>query len=153
MKPVRDKEILSACVILPVGLARPASRYCGADQALHLVAEARDGSPVAACGMKPKLRHEARKRGPKLQLAIPCSDGFGCHPDEDQARIAAVRQASCAYIRDAEREIAVRADVLCAGLLPVRQSGLDQELCHEAERAGIEGALRGNRLQVGQQRM
>jgi len=38
-------------------------------------------------------------------------------------------------------------------LLAVRQSGLDQELCHEAERAGIEGALRGNRLQEGQQRM
>jgi hypothetical protein len=33
----------------------------------------------------------------------------------------------------------------------VRQSGLDQELCHEAERASIEGALGGNGLQEGQE--
>jgi len=72
---------------------------------------------------------------------------------QGQSSIAAVRQASRADIRDTEGEIAVRADVLRAGLLAVRQSGLDQELCHEAERAGIEGALRGNRLQEGQQRM
>jgi hypothetical protein len=102
MKPVRHEEILSARVILPVGLTRPAGRDGGADQALHLVAEARDGSPVAACGLKSKLRHEARKRGAKLQLSIPGSDGFGCHPDENQARIAAVRQAGPADIRDAE---------------------------------------------------
>jgi hypothetical protein len=30
---------------------------------------------------------------------------------------------------------------------------LDQELCHEAERAGIDGALGGNGLHDGQQGM
>ena len=149
MKPVRHQEILSARVILPVGITRPAGRDGGADQPLHLVAEPRDGSPVAACRLEPKLCHKLRKRGAKFQLSIPRSDGFGCHPDKDQARIAAVRQPSCADIRDAEGEIAVRADVLCAGLLAVRQSGLDQELCHEAERAGIEGALGGKDLHDG----
>jgi hypothetical protein len=35
----------------------------------------------------------------------------------------------------------------------VWQSGLDQKLCHEAERAGIEGALSWNSLHERQQRM
>ena len=48
MEPVRHEQILPACVILPIGLTRPAGRNGGADQALHLIAEARDGSPVAA---------------------------------------------------------------------------------------------------------
>ena len=61
MEPVRDKKILSACVILPVGFTRPVSRYCGSDQALHLIAETRNGSPVVACCLKSELRHEARK--------------------------------------------------------------------------------------------
>ena len=134
---------------LPIGLMRPSRRDGGADQALHLVAEARDGSPVAARRLESKLRHESRKRGAKLQLSIPGSDGLGRHPDENQSRIAAVWQAGPADIRDAEGEIAVCADVLCAGLLAVRKSGLDQELCHEAERAGIDGALGGNGLHDG----
>ena len=95
------------------------------------------------------MRHEARKRGAKLQLSIPGSDGLGRHPDENQAWIAAVWQPGSADIRDAEGEIAIGTDVLCAGLLAVRKSGLDQELCHEAERAGIEGALGGNGLHDG----
>jgi hypothetical protein len=67
--------------------------------------------------------------------------------------LAAVWQAGPADIRDAECEIAVGTDELCAELLTVRKSGLDQELCHEAECAGIEGALRWNGLHDGQQRM
>jgi hypothetical protein len=31
----------------------------------------------------------------------------------------------------------------------VRKSGLDQKLCHEAERTGIEGALLGNGFHDG----
>ena len=58
---------------------------------------------------------------------------------------------SSADIGDAECEIAVGTDVLCAELLTVRQSGLDQELGHEAERAGIDGTLGGNGLHDGQQ--
>ncbi len=149
MKPVRDEEILSACVILPIGLTRPAGRDGGADQALHLVAEARDGSPVAACRLESQLRHEARKRGAKFQLSIPGSDGFGRHPDENQPWIAAVWQPGPADIRDVEREIAVSTDVLRAGLLAVRKRGLDKELCHEAESAGIDGALGGAGLHDG----
>ena len=149
METVRDEEILSACVILPVGLTRPASRYCGADQALHLIAEARDGSPLAACCLESELRHEARKRGANFQLSIPGSDGFRCHPDEDQAWIAAIGQAGPADIGDAQGDIAVCPHVLRAGLLAVRKRSLDQELCHEAERAGIEGALGGNDLRDG----
>ena len=149
MELVRDEEILSAGVILPVGLTRPAGRDGGADQTLHLIAEARDGSPVAACCLESELRHEARKRCANFQLSISGSDCLGCHPDKNQAWIAAVWQAGCADIRDAECEVAVRADVLRAGLLAVRQSGLDQELCHEAERAGIECALGGNGLHDG----
>ena len=146
MKPVRHQEILSARVILPVGITRPAGRNGGADQALHLVAEPRDGSPVAACCLESELRHEARKRGAKFQLSIPGSNGFSCHPDEDQAWIAAVWQPGSADIGDAQGDIAVCPHVLRAGLLAVRKRSLDQELCHEAERAGIEGALGGNDL-------
>ena len=153
MEAVCHEEILSAGVILPVGITRPAGRDGGADQALHLIAEARHSSPVAACRLESQLRHEPRKRGAKFQFAILGSDCFGCHPDEDQAWIAAVWQAGSADIRDAECEIAVSADILSAGLLAVRQSGLDKELCHEAERAGIEGALAGNGLHDRQQRM
>ena len=149
MKPVRHEKILSAGVILPVGLTRPAGRDGGADQTLHLIAEARDGSPVAACCLESELRHEARKRGAKFQLSIPGSDGFSCHPDEDQAWIAAIRQAGPADIRDAQGDIAVCPHVLRAELLAVRKRSLDQELCHEAERAGIEGALGGNDLHNG----
>jgi len=146
MEPVRHEKILSTGVILPVGLTRPAGRDGGADQALHLIAEARNGSPVAACRLEPELRHEARKRGAKFQLSISGSYGFRCHPDEDQAWIAAVWQAGSADIRDAECEIAVGTDVLRAWLLTVRKRSLDKELCHEAERAGIDGALLGDGL-------
>jgi len=153
MKPVRHEEILAAGVILPVGLTRPAGRDGGTDQPLHLIAEARDGSPLAAGCLESELRHEARKRGTKLQLSLPSSDGLCRHPDENQAWIAAVWQTSSADIGDAECEIAVGTDVLCAELLTVRQSGLDQELGHEAERAGIDGTLGGNGLHDGQQGM
>ena len=149
MKPVRHEKILSAGVILPVGLTRPAGRDGGADQTLHLNAEARDGSPVAACCLESELRHEARKRCAKFQLSISGPDCLGCHPDKNQTWIAAVWQAGPADIRDAECEIAVRTDELCAELLTVRKSGLDQKLCHKAERAGIEGALGGNGLHDG----
>ena len=149
MEPVRHEKILSTGVILPVGLTRPTCRDGGADQALHLIAEARDGSPVAACCLESELRHEARKRGTKLQLSLPSSDGLCRHPDENQAWIAAVWQTSSADIGDAECEIAVSAGVLSAGLLAVRKSGLDQKLGHEAERAGIYGALGRNGLHDG----
>ena len=108
---------------------------------------------MAASGLKSKLRHEARKRGAKLQLSIRCSHGLSRHPDENQPRIAAIRQANPADIRDAKRKIAIGTDVLCAGLLSVRKSGLDQELCHEPERAGIECALCADGLHERQQRM
>ena len=104
---------------------------------------------MAARRLESKLRHESRKRGAKLQLSIPGSHGLGRHPDEYQPRIAAVWQAGPAEIRDAECEIAVSADILSTGLLAVRQSRLDKELCHEAERAGIDGALGGNGLHDG----
>ena len=149
MKLLRHEQILSAALILPVGITRPAGRDGGADQALHLVAEPRDGSPVAACCLESELRHEARKRGAKFQLSIPGSDGFSCHPDEHQAWIAAIGQAGPADIGDAQGDIAVCPHVLRAGLLAVRKRSLDQELRHEAERAGIEGALGGNDLRDG----
>jgi hypothetical protein len=146
MESVCHKQILSTGVILPVGITRPTGRYCSADQTLHLIAEARYGSPVAACSLESQLRHEARKRGAKLQLSISSSDGLGCHPDEYQTWIAAVWQASPADIGDAKCEIAVSADKLSAGLLTVRKSSLDKKLCHEAESAGIDGALDGKGL-------
>jgi hypothetical protein len=103
--------------------------------------------------LESQLRHEARKRGAKLQLSIPGSDGFSCHPNEDQAWIAAVWQADSADIGDAEGKISVGTDVLCAELLAMRKSSLDKELCHEAESAGIDGALDGKSLHEGQQGM
>jgi hypothetical protein len=149
MEAVRQKEILSAGMILPAGITRPTGRNRGTDQALHLIAEARDGSPMAACRLESQLCHEARKRGAKFQLTISGSDGLGCHPDEDQAWIAAVWQTGPTDIRHAECEIAVGTDVLDAGLLTMRKGSLDQKLGHEAERAGIKGALGGNRLHDG----
>jgi len=59
MEAVRQEEILSAALILPAIILRPSRRNGSADQALHLVTEARDGSPMSASGLKPKLRHEA----------------------------------------------------------------------------------------------
>jgi len=106
---------------------------------------------VAACCLESELRHEARKRGAKFQLSIPGSNGFSCHPDEDQAWIAAIGQAGPADIGDEKGEIAVRPNILGAGLFAVRKRSLDQELRHEAERAGIEGALGGNDLNDGLQ--
>ena len=153
MKPVRHEKILAAGVILPAGLTRPAGRDGRADQALHLVAEARNGSPVATGRLETELRHEARKRGAKLQLTICRAHGLGCHPNQNQTWIAAVWQASPADIGDAKCEIAVSADKLSAGLLTVRQSGLDKKLCHEAESAGIDGALAGKGLHDGEQVM
>ena len=126
---------------LAIGLMRPAGRNGGADQALHLVAEARNGSPMAASGLKSQLRHESRKRGAKLQLSIPGSHRFGRHPDENQPRIAAIGQPGPADIGDTERKIAVGTEVLCAGLLPVWQSGLNEEFGDEANGSGIIGAL------------
>ena len=67
------------------------------------------------------------------------------------SRVAAIGQAGPADIGDAQGDIAVCPHVLRAGLLAVRKRRLDQELCHEAERAGIEGALGRNDLRDGLQ--
>ena len=108
---------------------------------------------MAARRLESQLRHESRKRGAKLQLPIPGSDGLGRHPNENQPRIAAIGQAGPADIGDTQGDIAVRPHVLCAGLFAVRKSGLNKELCHEAKSAGIEGALGPDGLHERQQRM
>ena len=120
---------------------RPSHRNGGADQALHLVAEARDGSPVTARHLESQLRHESRQRGAKLQLSIPGSHRFGRHPDENQPRIAAKGQPRAADIGDAEREAAIGASVMGTQLSAVRKCGLDEELGKESDGSGVIGAF------------
>ena len=141
MKAVGEKQILAGCEMLAVRILLPARRDGRADEPLHLVAEAWNRAPVAACGLEPKLRHESRQRRAEFQLAARRADGLRGHPDQNQPRIAAIGQPRAADIGDAEREAAIGARVMGTWLAAVRKSGLDEEFGDEADGSGVIGAF------------
>src|ERR1700678_2531126 len=88
---LRQQEIGPFHVALTALIPSPSCGDRSTKQPFHLPSKSRNCSPVTTRTLQPKLPHKGGQRTSELQLAFAGSYSFGRHPNENKARVGAIR--------------------------------------------------------------